>query len=180
MKTGTRDHHMAPSRHPGGSRNGGFSMIEILLGMTVLVIGILGVATMFSAAYTDVASGGRTTMAVTAARQILEDVRTLPFDNLGNLNGYDTNSLATLPASDPERSMARKWRYTVAGEATGWGFTTAEKTQWKRLSTGTAVFGGRAQVAVVNQTVTLRLVTVTVQGPGRGPSVQIATLISRL
>jgi len=180
MKTGTRDHHMAPSRHPGGSRNGGFSMIEILLGMTVLVVGILGVATMFSAAYTDVASGGRTTMAVTAARQILEDVRALPFENLANLNGYDTNSLATLPASDPERSMARKWRYTVAGEGTGWGFTAAEKTQWKRLSTGTALFGGRAQVAVVSQTATLRLVTVTVQAPGRGPSVQIATLISRL
>jgi len=48
------------------------------------------------------------------------------------------------------------------------------------MSSGTVVFGGRAQVAVVNQTATLRLVTVTVQGPGLGTTVQIATLISRL
>jgi Tfp pilus assembly protein PilV len=180
MKTNVRGCEMVLCRHPRRTREGGFSLIEIVLGMTVLVVGIIGVAIMFSTAYTDVASGGRTTMAVTAARQILEDVRTLPFDSLANLNGIDTNSLATLPASDPERAMARKWRYTVAGEGTGWGFTTAEKTQWRRLATGTAVFGGRAQVAVVNQTVTLRLVTVTVQGPGRGATVQITTVISRL
>jgi Tfp pilus assembly protein PilV len=170
----------APSRRFLPPREGGFSFIEIILGMTVLVVGVLGVATMFSTGYTDVASGGRKTMAVTAVRQILEDVRQLPFDSLANLNGYDTNSLATLPASDPERFMARKWRYTVAGEGTGWGFTTAEKAQWRQMSSGTVVFGGRAQVAVVNQTATLRLVTVTVQGPGRGTTVQIATLISRL
>ena len=180
MKTSVRGCEAVLFRHPRRSREGGFSLIEIIIGMTVLVVGIIGVAIMFSTAYTDVASGGRTTMAVTAARQILEDVRTLPFDNLANLNGCDTNSLASLPASDPERAMARKWRYTVAGEGTGWSFTTAEKAQWKRLSTGTVVFGGRAQVAIVNQTATLRLVTVTVQGPGRGATVQIATVISRL
>jgi Tfp pilus assembly protein PilV len=163
-----------------GAREGGFSLIEIILGMAVLVVGVLGVATMFSTGYSDVAAGGRTTMAVTAARQILEDVRQLPFDNLANLNGYDTNSLATLPASDPERSMARKWRYTVAGDGAGWGFTAAEKAQWRQLASGAVIFGGRAQVGVVNQTATLRLVTVTVQGPGRGATVQIATLISRL
>ncbi len=170
----------ASFRHHREWCDGGFSFIEIVLGMTVLVVGILGIVTMFSTGYTDVTAGGRKTMAVTAVRQILEDVRQLPFDNLGNLNGYDTNSLATLPAGDPERSMARKWRYTVAGEGTGWGFTAAEKAQWKQMSTGAVIFGGRAQVAVANQTATLRLVTVTVQGPGLGATVQIATLISRL
>jgi Tfp pilus assembly protein PilV len=180
MKTSGRGSQAATLGQARRSCEGGFSFIEIMLGMTVLVVGIIGAASMFSTAYTDVAAGGRKTMAVTAVRQILEDVRQLPFDNLANLNGYDTGSLATLPASDPERSMARKWRYTVAGEGTGWGFTTAEKAQWKQLSTGTALFGGRAQVAVVNQTATLRLVTVTVQGPGRGATVQIATLVSRL
>ncbi len=161
----------------------GFTLIEILIGITILAVGLLGVAGMFSTAYVDVSAGGKTTMAVTAARQIIEDMRLLPFDNLVKLNEngvFDTNKFATQPTGGPERAMARKWRYLVAGSGTGWNFTSGETAQWSSLYTGSANFGGQATVTVTSPSPTLRQVTVTVPVPGRGVNVSLTTLISRL
>jgi len=165
-------------------RSRGFTLIEILIGISILAVGLLGIAGMFSTAYTDVSYGGKTTMAVTAARQILEDMRLLPFDNLANLNGFDTNNPGSQPAANPERAMARKWRYIVAGSGTGWNFTSGETAQWSSLYTGGANFGGQAQVTVTSPSPTLRQVTVTVPLPGRTQgavlNISLSTLISRL
>jgi prepilin-type N-terminal cleavage/methylation domain-containing protein len=167
-----------PAGRPGGG--GGFTLIEILIGITILAVGLLGIAGMFSTAYVDISAGGKTTMAVTAARQIIEDMRLLPFDNLVNVNGVDTNTVASQPAAQPERDMARKWRYLVAGSGVGWNFTAAEMAQWSSLYTGGANFGGQATVAVTSPSPTLRQVTVSVPVPGRGVTVALSTLISRL
>jgi len=162
----------------------GFTLIEILIGITILAVGLLGVAGMFSTAYTDVSAGGKTTMAVTAARQIIEDMRLLPFDNLATLNGFDTNTVGSQPAANPERGMARKWRYIVAGNGTGWNLVSPETAQWSSLYTGGANFGGRATVTVTSPSPTLRLVTVTVPLPGRTQgtvlNISLSTVISRL
>jgi len=165
---------------PVGGR--GFTLIEIMIGITILVLGILGVATMFGTGYNTLGEGARMTMAVSAARQMLEDVRLIPFDNLSNLNGFNTNTLGSQPANDPERSIARKWRYALARDTgTGWNFTAAEKAQWRSLGVGTAIFGatGQIQVADVNNPLTLRRITATVSVPGGRWSVQLATLMSR-
>lgn len=169
-------------RQPGERQAGGrgFTLIEILIGITILAVGLLGIAGMFSTAYVDISAGGKTTMAVTAARQIIEDMRLLPFDNLVNVNGVDTNTVASQPAGQPERAMARKWRYLVAGSGVGWNFTAAEMAQWSSLYTGGANFGGQATVAVTSPSPTLRQVTVSVPVPGRGVTVSLSTLISRL
>jgi prepilin-type N-terminal cleavage/methylation domain-containing protein len=166
----------------------GFTLIEILIGITILAVGLLGVAGMFSTAYVDVNAGGKTTMAVTAARQIVEDLRLLPFPDVAALNGFNTNSAppTSPPLSPAALAMARKWRYMVAGDGAGWNFTTAEKQEWRMLSTGgpatggTVVFGGNAVIQVLSTSPTLRQVTVTVPVPGRGVNVSIATLISSL
>jgi len=168
-------------RGPVGDR--GLTLIEILVAMTVLAVALLGVAGMFETGYTTATAGGKMTMGLTGARQMLEDIRTLPTNplvNLDNLNGFDTNSTATLPASDPELAIARKWRYALAGEGVGWNFTTAEKAKWRVLSSEGTTFGGRGQISVVSQSATLRLVTVTVAVPGRGVNIQLATLISAM
>ncbi len=171
-----------------GGRTGssGLTLVEVLIGMTILAVGLLATASMFSTGYTNVSAGGRTSMALTAARQMLEDVRSLPFGNIDDLNGFNTNNVASVPpvdaTRDPGRTMAiniaRKWRYALAGDGTGWNFTTAERAMWTVFSTGGAIFGGSGQISVVSQGATLRLVTVTVPVPRQGINVQLATLIS--
>jgi prepilin-type N-terminal cleavage/methylation domain-containing protein len=163
-------------------RLAGFSLIELLIGITILSIGLLAIASMFSTGYVDVAAGGKTTMAANAGRQIIEEMRNLPFQSLANLNGFSTSTPGSLPASDPEREVARKWRYVLSGDGTGWGFTAAEIQRWGAsgtMGTATVPFGGVGSISVVNQSATLQLVTITLTIPGR-PSAQLATLISRL
>ncbi|HSB71854.1 MAG TPA: type II secretion system protein [Candidatus Methylomirabilis sp.] len=159
----------------------GFSLIELLISMSIMAIALLSIASMFATGYTDVTAGGKTTMATAAARQILEDIQTIPFANLPNLNNTGTNSTADLPAANPERDLVRKWRYALAGDSVTWGFTTAEKAKWSALTVSGVSLGATGRITVVDQDVppTLRLVTVTVSVPGR-PNVQLATLISRL
>jgi len=161
------------------SHSYGFSLVELLVGMTFLTIGLLAVAAMFPLSYVVVNESGKMTMTLTAARQIMEDVRSVPFENLPNLNGFDTSNSATLPANDPEREIVRKWRYALAGEGNGFTFTSAEKSRLASLGTAGVAFGGRGRITVASQSATLRLVTVTVSIP-RGRDIEIATLISRM
>ena len=161
----------------------GFSLIEAMIAMFILMIGLLGLAAMFPAGFVAVTGAGKMTMAVTGSRQILEDARSVPFTNLINMNGFDTNDASTLPAAQPERDIARRWRYALAGEGSGFTFTTTEKSQWRTLATTVgslnATLGARGRISVVAQSATLRLVTITINVPGRTTPVSVATLFSR-
>jgi len=161
------------------TRQTGFSLIELLIGMSIMAVALLSIAGMFSTGYTDMAAGGKTTMATAAARQMIEDIQTLPFANLPNLHNRGTNATGNLPAANPERTLVRKWRYALAGDDGTWGFTLAEKTMWSTMTVQGVPLYGRGTIQVVDQTPTLRLVTVIVSVPGR-PAVQLSTLISRL
>jgi len=164
----------------------GFTLAEVMIASMVLMIGLLAVAGMFPVGYGQVADAGRMTLAVTGARQILEDVGALPFASLSNLNGFDTTNPATLPANDPELAIARRWRYMLAGAGDGFTFTTAEQAQWGTVTP----FAGRATIGVCNPGVTppcaaptsltLRQAAVTVTVPGLPPSVRLTTIIARL
>ena len=185
MKSLPEGHDLSSENRGHPMRSRGFTLIEILIGITILVVGLLGVTTMFGTGFTNVAEGGKMTMAVTAARQMLEDVRTIPFTNLSDLNGpggagFDTNLLGTLPAADPARNVARKWRYALAGDGVGWNFTNTEKANWQNLGVGSVPFGASGLIVVASPSATMRQVTITVRIPGRGNTVQLATLISRL
>jgi len=176
----------------GGSalraRQTGFSLIELLIGMSLMAVALLSIAAMFSTGYSDVHAGGKTTMATAAARQMIEDIQTLPFDRLVNLTNINISNagVGTLPASNPERDLVRKWRYALAGEGGGWpAYTIAEKAMWSILTISGVPLGVRGQIAVVQDSPTLRRITVTVQLPARIAGaqpipVQLTTLISRL
>ena len=151
----------------------GFTLAEVLLASLVLMIAILVVAAMFPTGYRAVTDAGRMTQGVTAARQILEDIGSLPFTSVANLNNYDTTNVGTVPAADPERAAARRWRYMLAGAGSGFTFTAAEQTAWGAPPT----FGGRAVVTVANTSATLRTVTVTVSVPGLSPTIQVSTVV---
>jgi hypothetical protein len=131
-------------------------------------------------------------MAATAARQLLEDIRTLPFDRITDLDGLNTNVAGSLIAADalldPGRTMARnvarKWRYALAGDLTGWGGAPDAAWIGSVLMASGTTFGARGQVTVASPTVTLREVTVTVFLRGRSAGeelpLRLATTISRL
>lgn len=165
--------------HTLATRQTGFSLIELLVGMSIMAVALLSIAAMFSTGYSDVGAGGKTTMATAAARQMIEDMQTLPFANLPNLNNRGTNRTTDLPAANPERALVRKWRYALAGDDGTWAFTPTERAMWSTMTVEGVPFGGTGRILVVNQSPTLVLVTAIVSVPGR-PDVQLSTLISRL
>ena len=144
------------ARRLGDSR--GFTIVEVLIASVVLLVAVLTLGAMFPVGYKQVADAGRMTLAVTAARQILEDLGALPFASVANLNGFTTTNPATLPASNPEKAAARRWAYMAAASANGFAFTPAELAEY-----GSATpFGGQASIQVTSPSGTLRQATVTV------------------
>jgi len=160
-----------------GSR--GFTLVELLVGMTFLMISLLAIAAMFPMAYVVTNEAGKTTMTLTAARQVLEDVRSLPFSDLSLLNGFDTSNALTLPAAGATRDIARRWRYALAGAGDGFTFTSTERERWGSLANSNNAFGARGRIAVTAQSTTMVRVTVTVTVPNRADRT-FATLISNL
>jgi hypothetical protein len=158
------------------SGDGGFTLAEVIVASMVLIVALLVIATMFPMGHQQVVDAGRMTLAVTAGRQILEDIGGLPFDSVVNLNGYSTANVATLPASGPELAAARRWRYMVGGAGGGFSFTTAETTEYG----GFTPMGGTAIVQVTSPTATQRQVTVTVSVPGLTTNVQLTTVLVRM
>ena len=162
---------------PLGDRRG-FTLVEVLVASMILVVALLGMATMFPFGYRQITDAGRMTMAVTGARHILEDVGDVPFANIANLNGVDTASNAGVIAGlgGTEAAIARRWRYMLAGPGNGFTFTGAETTAWGTVQP----FTGRAVVTVANTSATLRQVTVTVTVPGLPGNVTLSTVIVRM
>ncbi len=175
-----------------GDRSG-FTLVEVLVASMILVVALLTLASMFPVGYRQIADAGRLTVATTGARHIMEDLGSLPFGSTdcatppGNLDCFnpaatggkvfDTNNSATLPGADPAESIARRWRYMLAGSGSGFTFTSAETTAW-----GTAQpFGGRATVRITTTSATRRTATVTVTIPSTPPTtVTLSTIIVRM
>lgn len=158
----------------------GATYIEVLVAGILMAFGLLTMANMFFLGYTNVDSAGRTTIGLSAARQLMEDVRRLPYDDLVELHGFDSDNPATLPENGAPREIARRWRYALAGDGVGWDFTNDETTRWGDPSNTTGAHGATGSISVVQQTTTLTEVTLTVTVPGRWRSIRISTLVTRI
>lgn len=159
----------------------GFTLVEVIVASMVLLIALLVIATMFPMGHQQVVDAGRMTLAVTAARQVLEDLGSLPFDNARTLHNFDTANAATLPAANPERAVARRLRYMVAGSGGGFAFTSAELAEYGSVTP----IGGAATISIP-ATATCGAAgsrceaTVTVSVPGLTTNVQLSTVFVRL
>ena len=162
------------------SRSSGFTYIEVLVAGALLAVVLLALSAVFVLGYAGVNTSGRTTVGVAAARQMLEDIRLLPFTNVNNLNGFDTDNPSSMPAGGPEREFARRWRYVLAGAGVGWVFTDAEQERWTTLALGEGPLGGRGTVTVTARSATLSEVTVSVQVPGKFRTIALRTFVARL
>lgn len=157
----------------------GFTLIEVLIAMAVLTIALVAIAGMFPTGYRQVTDAGRMTLAATAGRQILEDVRSVPFGPMLNaLDGFDSDDPGTLPAGGPERDVACRWRFALTGATDGCAFTPEEVY---------SPFGGRVEVTVqtpppppLPSSLTLSLVTVKVSVPALTQTVTLTTVIASM
>jgi Tfp pilus assembly protein PilV len=161
-------------------RCAGFTYIEVVVASSLLLVSFLALAGMFVTGYAQVSGAGNTTMGLAAARQLLEDARRLPFADLADLDGFDTEDPLTLPADNPAREVARRWRYALAGEGVGWTFTNDERARWPTLELqgGDLDAAGRVEVGAVSATV--MEVHVSISVPGRWRPLEVATFIADL
>ncbi len=158
----------------------GFTYIELLVAASLLLVSLLTLSGLFVTGYSNVDGAGNSTMGLAAARQLVEDARRLPYDNLVNLNGFNTDDPTTLPANNPEREVARRWRFALAGGGAGWAFTDAEKARWPSLVDLGASLSGVGSITAVQQTATLTEITVSISVPGTWRQIELSTLIARL
>jgi Tfp pilus assembly protein PilV len=165
-----------PAPAPADCR--GFTLVEVLIAGVLLALALLAMSGLFVTGYANVAVAGKTTIGLAAARQILEEARGLPFDSLSNLDDFDTDDPSSLPADDPEREVARRWRYTLAGDGPGWSFTDAEIARWPQPPEGTDTLGATGTIDIVLEQPTLARVTITIAIPGSWRTVEMSTLVA--
>jgi hypothetical protein len=156
----------------------GLTLVEVLLAGALLAVSLLAMSSMFVSGYANIAVAGRSTTGLAAGRQILEDVRGLPFDSVVNLDGFDTDDPSSTPAAEPESEIARRWRYALAGEGVGWTFTTEEIDDWPAPPADVAVLGATGRIDVDLVSATLARVTVTIVVPGTRRDIELTTLVA--
>lgn len=97
----------------------GVTLLELLIGLTVLMLALLAMAGLFPTAYTNVAKGGQQTAATALARQMMEMIRgEASFDAIVRYAGLDTTMPGTADWSalnGPEHSGAG-----APGRLDGW------------------------------------------------------------
>ena len=92
----------------GGRRSAaigqGFSVVEVLIAVSILAVSLLAIASMFPVGYQDIEYSGRMTIAAELARQKLEELRNTSFSSLAsssspeNLSGGFTRSWTVVDA----------------------------------------------------------------------------------
>lgn len=93
----TRSNHVPHSRRERTQR--GFSLIEILVAMTVTIIGLAGLMSLYTTTVQGNSRAARTVMASTVAQQTMEELRSLPAQE--PVTGYQGPTLETLLGSIP-------------------------------------------------------------------------------
>jgi hypothetical protein len=167
-------------RGPLQRRASGFSLVETVVASALLLFVFLGLTGAFVVGFARINGSGNNTVGLAAARQILEEMRRLPYADMVNLNGFNTDDANTLPGTEPEREVARRWRYAVAGGGVGWTFTQDETTRWTTFANQGDSLEARGTIQVVNINANLSEVRVSVIVPGTWRQVQLSTRIASL
>jgi prepilin-type N-terminal cleavage/methylation domain-containing protein len=99
----TRSNHVSRSRRERGQR--GFSLIEILVAMTVTIIGLAGLMSVYTTTVQGNSRAARTVLASTVAQQTMDELRSLPVQ--APVVGYQGDTLESkvggaFPAFDVE------------------------------------------------------------------------------
>lgn len=78
----------------------GFTLLEVLVAMTILTIGLLGIAAMMITAINANGQSRRMTIATNLAQQRIEEMRNIPFENLFKTDPSNSNKSSNLAPVD--------------------------------------------------------------------------------
>jgi prepilin-type N-terminal cleavage/methylation domain-containing protein len=135
----------------GSSGEGGFSLAEILVALSVMSVGLLGVAVAFGFGVDGVEAGRQQSTAVFLAEQRLEQAKELAA-RAPNLQDLVSANLANAEAYGTIAGAPPRYRRTTT-------ITSWDSTSWGALSAGTT--GKKVDVVVLYQPVTGRGVLTT-------------------
>ncbi len=153
----------------------GFTVVEVLVASTILVLALLGIASMLPTADLTLHQSGQTSKAVSLCQEMIEMIKNDPFNTLLNYNGVDTRNPSGFPLDDPVpivpgtpgnfmgNSNLTKWASDIALYLAGGAGITG--------GYGTINVSSVAQDASGNDV--LRKVTVTVYWTDSGRSYQL-------
>ncbi len=150
---------ISPTRRSRAGRPG-FTLVEVLVAVGVVLVAFLGVITVYLVGYGDITEGGLDTAGAVAAQSLVERIRNQPFANMPLLNGMDTSNTGACPGvtGSPINTLCLNWAAQVAQLPQGQGTVTVVPvvgpsgvTQQIRINVSwvEAARGGRRQLTVV-------------------------------
>ncbi len=169
-------------RVPDGMRaaNLGFSLLELLVSISFLAFGLLGLLSIFPIAHQDAHMAGQRTKATWLAQQMLEDIRNTSPNPFVLFNGIDGNGVDTRnPSNFPLDDLTTTPKFMGRTALTKWSSDIS-----LILVEGRGVTGGFGTVTVNKPSqpaAGLHIVTVTLgwRDSGRDYSVVMNTLMAQ-
>ena len=122
----------------------GFTLAEVLVAATILVVALLGIAAVLPTADMSLHQAGQISKAVALTQEMIEMVKNDPFSQLDLYNGVDTRTTGTYPVDDPNPP--------IPGDA-GNFMGGSNVTKWANdialyLVTGAGITGGYGTITV--------------------------------
>lgn len=165
-------------------RHDGFTLMEVLLAATIMVVALLGIASVLPSADMNLHQSGQISKAVSLAQQMIEILKNDPFTALPSYQGVDTQNTGTYPADDPNPPIPGNPGNFMGG---------SNIAKWANdinvyLLTGAGITNGHGTIAVSDVATDsggnaiLRKVSVTVSWTDRGQpyTVSLETLASAI
>jgi prepilin-type N-terminal cleavage/methylation domain-containing protein len=113
------------------TKNSAFTVIEVLVALTIFSIGLLALATMQISAIRTNAFAYRNNVATVLAQDLLENYKRLGYDGIPSTGNYtDNNPLNEKGDHDPKGIYYRTW--TVADN--GWRKTISVTVAWTDIA----------------------------------------------
>jgi prepilin-type N-terminal cleavage/methylation domain-containing protein len=103
---------MGPFGHPSARRQSGFTLVEVMIAMSILLVGVLGVVGTVDVANRQSATNNGRDGATAVTRRVLEVARDLPYSSLQQTNFA---SLAQARAADLQTVAAGTWKVKRGG-----------------------------------------------------------------
>ncbi len=176
------EHKLASS--PRSPNPSGFTVVEMLVASVILVVALLGIATVLPTMDMDLSEAGRSSKAVSLCQEMIEMIKNDPFTQLLSYHNVDTRTTSTFPVDDPNPPIPGN-----AGNFMG-GSNIAK---WKNdialyLATGAGITGGYGTIRIASVASdssgndVLRKVSVVVfwTDGGRPHQIQLDALVSAI